>query len=89
MNKFEQPEQTGVDPEIIEQIREQFAEEWENIVTGEGTFDEEDFGYVEKIKNGGKVPMEHKWLHDMLIRIGQDRGMNVREVDYLIETFLE
>ncbi|MEK7464610.1 MAG: hypothetical protein AAB617_02435 [Patescibacteria group bacterium] len=75
-------------PEFVGQIRSQFADEWEEVVTGKGFFNEEDFAYVDKIRAGERVPKEHKWLRDKLIRIGQDYRLTPEEIDRLQEIFL-
>ena len=77
------------DPAFISKIRNQFADEWEELVTGEGHFSQDEFGYGNKIRHGEKVPSNHKWLHDKLVRIGQDYRLTVDEIDRLKEAFLE
>jgi len=77
------------DPAFIEKIRNQFADEWEEIITGKGLFDEIDYLCLEKIRAGEKVPRNHRWLHDKLVRIGQDHRLSLEEIDRLREIFLE
>ena len=77
------------DRAFISKIRNQFADEWEELVTGEGHFSQDEFGYGNKIRHGEKVPSSHKWLHDKLVRIGQDYRLTVVEIDRLKEVFLE
>lgn len=77
------------DPSFIEKIRQQFADEWEEMITGEGKFSEEEYSYGEKIRAGEKVPKDHKWLYNKLVRIGQDYRLSLEEIDHLKEIFLE
>jgi hypothetical protein len=78
------------DPVVIQKIREQFANEWEELVTKPGEFiTEEDFTYLDKIRNGEKVPSKHKWLRDKLVRICQDLRLTPEEIDQVQELFLE
>lgn len=97
---MEQREQNNTsrleDPVFVESIRSQFADEWEEVITGweevitgKGKFGEEDFEFVDKIRRGEKVPRSNKWLYDKLVRIGQDYRLSPDEIDQLKGIFLE
>lgn len=88
MEKFEQKKSRIEDPNFIEQIRQQFADEWEDLVTGEGTSNEDELGFAQKIREGKKIP-EHPWLRSKLVKISQDYRLTPEEIDDLMNIFLE
>ena len=77
------------DPKFVEQVRNKFADEWEEVVTGKGTFKKGEFEYVNKIRNAERVPSSHRWARDLLIRVGQDFKLTVEEIDRLEGLFLK
>ena len=77
------------DPSFIEAIRKQFAEEWDELITGPGSYSEDELTYGDKILRGEKVPRTHRWLDQKLVRIGQDQRLTPDEIDKLRELFLE
>lgn len=89
MEHSEQPKSRIENPELIAKIRAQFADEWEELVTGGGIYNDEEFEYVEKIRRGERVPKRHIWVREKLIRIGQDHRLTPDEIAALENIFLE
>ena len=90
MAHFESPSPSSrlEDSNFVKKIRDQFADEWEELVTGKGSFNEQAMSYVGKIRVGEKVPKSNIWLNDKLVRIGQDFRLSPDEIDKLQEIFL-
>lgn len=75
--------------EIINKVREQLADEWEELVTGREKFSDAELGYVELIRSGQKVPKANRWLRETLIRIAQDNRLRPDEISELENEILE
>ena len=72
----------------IEKVREQFADEWEELVTGPGVFGTHEMQFGEVARRGEKLP-KHRWVEDKLVRICQDLRLTPDDIDVVLATLVE
>lgn len=76
--------------EFLDNFINAFSQELEKMVTGPGNrFSDEDMEIVGKFREFRKLPREHGWFQDLLIRVGQDFRLTPDEIEILKDRFLE
>lgn len=70
--------------EQLEVVKRQFANEWEEMITGSGVFSEEEMRYADTLRAGGKLPKNHKWVTQKIVRIGQDYRLAPEQIDTML-----
>ncbi|MBI4992321.1 MAG: hypothetical protein HZB99_03815 [Candidatus Harrisonbacteria bacterium] len=91
--EFEKPEKKLVKLEgrLLSQVKDKYIEELEKMVTDpQARFSQEELELVSRFIMGKeKIPKNHKWFYDTLIRVGQDFRLTPDEIDVLIDEFSE
>jgi len=90
MKDFETQRSKIEDEQFIEKFFNTYAEKLEEMVTQPNSrFSEEELEMVNKFRELKKLPREHRWFHDLLIKIGQDFRLTPDEIDVLKDKFLK
>ena len=90
---MERIEQSKITPEIISQIRQIFAEEFEGYITDPRTLGgtDSDRQILDKIRAGDKLNSRGTYLEDMVIGIASKRFKIWQEEDFkkVVDEFFE
>ncbi len=87
---FELPQQRVDDPAFLEKFLDTVADELEELATSpDHQFSDSELDIVKNFREHKKLPREHLWFHNLLVRVGQDFRLTPDEIEVLRDKFLE